>query len=420
MTEDRSWWERRRVLITGIGGFVGSHLGKYLASRGADVFGFVRVVDSGEVTQHATDRHIESFAQTLTGDLLDPASLLAAIDESQPDAIFHLAAQSFVPYSLERPSETYAVNLTGTMNLLEAVRVRGISPTVVFAGSSEEYGLVFATQSQYESYVKRNGPIIAEPVSMPELPVKETNPLRPMSPYAVAKVAADYMMRNYTLSWGIPTVVSRAFNTEGADRGGVLVTSTIARQVAQAVRSDGSGKIVIGNVNPFRDWSHVNDVVRGFGLLAEKGAPAGVYNQGSQRTNSVLSYILLALREVGATTHRIESFRNGKVVEDPLAPDREPAWGTAFEKSKVDSLMLNDGLSFELEDEGIWAHTDIGKIAIHFDADKFRPSELPILLADTSKIRRLGFKVEHSLSDIVREQVGHYVNAFSQPGRPTQ
>jgi GDPmannose 4,6-dehydratase len=334
--------------------------------------------------------------------------------------IFHLAAQSFVPYSLQRPSETYAVNLTGTMNLLEAVRLRGIFPTVVFAGSSEEYGLVFATQSQYESYVARHGPIIAEPVSMPELPVKETNPLRPMSPYAVAKLQADYMMRNYTLCWGIPTVVSRAFNTEGADRGGVLVTSTIARQVAQAVRGDWSSNIVIGNVNPFRDWSHINDVVRGFGLLAEKGAPAGVYNQGSQRTNSVLSYLLLALQEVGARAHRIESFRNGKVVEDPLAFDREPVWGTVFEKSRVDSLMLNGELSFELEDEGIWVHTDAGKIAIHFDADRFRPSELPILLADTSKIRQLGFKVEHSLSDIVREQVEYYVAADTRQGRPAQ
>lgn len=420
MTERGRSWESKRVLITGIGGFVGSHLGRYLASRGAEVFGLVRRGAGGNVAQHAADRNIEGFAHLLTGDILDTSSLLGAIDESQPDVIFHLAAQSFVPYSLQRPSETYAVNLTGTMNLLEAVRTRGVFPTVVFAGSSEEYGLVFASRSQYESYVTRHGAMFAEPDSIPELPVKETNPLRPMSPYAVAKIQADYMMRNYTLCWGIPTIVSRAFNTEGADRGGVLVTSTIARQVAQAVGGSGRRKIVIGNVNPFRDWSHVNDVVKGFGLLAEKGAPAGVYNQGSQRTNSVLSYLLLALQAVGARAYRIESFRNGKVVEDPLAIDREPVWGTAFEKSKVDSLMLNGELSFELEDEGIWAHTDTGKVAIHFDADRFRPSELPILMADTSKIRQLGFKVEHSLSDIVREQVQHHITADSHLGRPVQ
>jgi len=420
LIDDQSWWANKRVLITGIGGFVGSHLGKYLFSRGSDVFGLVRPKSDGAVGQRAVERNVDGFAQILNGDLLDPASLLRALDESQPDVIFHLAAQSFVPYSLQRPSETYAVNFTGTMNLLEAVRTRKIYPTVVFAGSSEEYGLVFASQSQYDSYVKRNGPIIAAPISMPELPVKETNPLRPMSPYAVAKVAADYMMRNYTLCWGIPTIVSRAFNTEGADRGGVIVTSTIARQVAQAVRGDGIREIVIGNVNPFRDWSHVEDVVRGFGLLAEKGAPAGVYNQGSQRTNSVLSYLLLALQEVGARTHRIESFRHGKVVEDPLARDQEPVWGTAFEKLKVDSLILNGELSFELEDEGIWAHTDMGKIAIRFDADRFRPSELPILLADTSKIRQLGFKVDHSLTDIVKEQVDYYVNVPSHQGSTPQ
>ncbi len=418
MTEDRWSWQSKRVLITGIGGFVGSHLGRYLASRGAGVYGLVRKGAGGDIAPHAADRNIEGFAHLLTGDLLDTSSLLRGIDESRPDVIFHLAAQSFVPYSLQRPSETYAVNLTGTMNLLEAVRTRGVFPTVVFAGSSEEYGLVFASRSQYESYIARHGAMFAEPDSIPELPVKETNPLRPMSPYAVAKIQADYMMRNYTLCWGIPTIVSRAFNTEGADRGGVLVTSTIARQVAQVARGGGNREIVIGNVNPFRDWSHVNDVVKGFGLLAEKGAPAGVYNQGSQRTNSVLSYLLLALQEVGARPHRIESFQNGKVVEDPLAPDRGAVWDTVFEKNRVDSMMLNEELSFGLEDEGIWAHTDTGKIAIHFDADRFRPSELPILLADTSKMRQLGFRVEHSLSDIVREQVQHHITADSHLGRP--
>jgi len=417
LNSDQTWWSGKRVLITGIAGFVGSHLGHYLASLDTDVYGLVRRAADGDVVQNTVDRKVESFAHILTGDLLDPASLIKAIDESQPDVIFHLAAQSFVPYSLQRPSETYDVNFTGTLNLLEAVRVRKIFPTIVFAGSSEEYGLVFATQKQYESYTASHGPVFPAPDSIPELPVKETNPLRPMSPYAVAKVGADHMMRNYTLCWGIPTIVSRAFNTEGADRGGVLVTSTIARQATQLVRGEVDRKIVIGNVNPFRDWSHVQDIVRGYGLLAEHGAPAGVYNQGAQRTNSVLSYLLLALQEVGARPHRIESFRNGKVVEDPLAPDWEPVWGSTFEKTKIDSIMLSGELSFDLEDEGLWAHTDIGRIAIHFDADRFRPSELPILLADTTKITQLGFEVGHSLSDIVHEQVAHHMDADSIQGR---
>ena len=408
------------MLITGLSGFVGSHLGEYLVGEGAAVFGLVRKSADGNTPLHIRVHKLDETAHILTGDLLDPSSLVAAIDESQPEVIFHLAAQSFVPHSLRFPSQTYAVNLTGTLNLLEAVRIRKIFPTVVFAGSSEEYGLVFASQAQYESHKSRHGPVFPEPVSMPELPVSETNPLRPMSPYAVAKLQSDYMMRNYTLCWGIPTIVSRAFNTEGAGRGGVLVTSTIASQVAQVARGNGNRKIVIGNVNPFRDWSHVKDIVRGYGLLAEKGVAAEVYNQGSQRTNSVLSYLLLALQEVGAGVEKIESFRNGKVVEDPLAPDRKPVWGCAFEKTKVDSLMLNGELSFELEDEGIWAHTAIGEIAIHFDSDRFRPSELPILLSDTSKISHLGFEVEHSLSEIVSEQVEYYVNRDSRVGHPAQ
>ena len=416
MVENRMSWKNKRVLITGLSGFVGSHLGEYLATQGADVYGLVRKSADGKTPLHIRVHKLDEIAHLLTGDLLDPSSLLRAIDESQPEVIFHLAAQSFVPHSLRCPSETYAVNLTGTLNLLEAIRMRKVFPTVVFAGSSEEYGLVFASETQYDSFKAKHGPAFPEPVSMPELPISETNPLRPMSPYAVAKLQADYMMRNYSLCWGIPTIVSRAFNTEGAGRGGVLVTSTIARQVAQAVQGDGDRKIVIGNVNPFRDWSHVKDIVRGYSLLAEKGVTAEVYNQGSQRTNSVLSYILLALQEVGARTEKVETFRSGKIVKDPLAPDREPLWGRAFEKLKVDSLMLNGELSFELEDEGIWAHTEIGKIAIHFDPDRFRPSELPILLSDTSKISQLGFQVEHSLSDIVSEQVEYYLSPESRQG----
>ena len=147
--------------------------------------------------------------------------------------------------------------------------------------------------------------------------------------------------------------------------------------------------------------------------MAEKGTRGEIYNQGSRRTNSILSYILLALQEVGINVEKIESFKNGKTVLDPLQTDREPIWGCVFDKIKVDSLMLHGELSFELEDEGIWLHTDAGKIPVHFDAERYRPLEVPILLGDTTKIDQLGFQIRHTVGDIVRDQGKHYLNGSS-------
>jgi len=147
-------------------------------------------------------------------------------------------------------------------------------------------------------------------IKIPELPIKETNPLRPMSPYAVSKVYGDYLMRNYYHSYGLDTVVSRAFNHEGAGRGLMFVTSVITSQIMKLKLGE-TDKITIGNINAFRDWSHVNDINNGYLLLAEKGSAGEVYNQGSMRTNSVLSYILIGLEEAGWKIDNIKTF-NGK------------------------------------------------------------------------------------------------------------
>ena len=379
----------------------------------ARVYGLVRRRADGETPRNIRFHRLQGRVKLLDGDLLDPASLVDALDESQPDVIFHLAAQSFVPRSFQFPGETYATNVTGTLNLLEAIRLRRLSPTLVFAGSSEEYGLVFASERQYGVFKARHGSVFPGSADIPELPIDENNPLRPMSPYGVTKVQGDFMVRNYALSWGMPTVVSRAFNHEGAGRGSMFVTSIIASQVAAVAKGGDHRKIVIGNVNSFRDWSHVNDVVKGYCLLAEKGRPGEIYNQGSQRTTSILCYILLALEEAGVAVEKIQSFKNGKKVLGPLETDTEPIWGCTFDKTKIDSLMLNEGLSFELEDEGIWVYTDSGKIPIHFNPDRFRPLEVPILLADNSKVVQLGLKIEHSLADIVRDQVNYYLSGAS-------
>jgi len=339
----------------------------------------------------------------------DISSIASALDLSKPDIVFHLAAQSFIPRSFSCPGETMEINCLGTANLLEAIRNKGLDPVIVFAGSSEEYGLAFVSDSQYRRALKKYGTIFPEPTGIPELPISEVNPLRPMSPYAVSKVYADYLTRNYHACFGLRTVVSRGFNHEGAGRGKMFVTSAITRQVMQYKRGE-IDKLVIGNVNAFRDWSHVNDILKGYCLLAEKGKHGDVYNQGSQRTNSVLSYFLLSLECAGYTVNKIQTIDGKKVVDNPNELDSSEKFGLRFEKTKVDKLMIEGKLEFQLSDVGVIAVTDKGEVIVEFDKEKFRPAEVPVLLANTAKIKGLGFQIVHSLRDIINDQFNYFLD----------
>jgi len=230
-----------------------------------------------------------------------------------------------------------------------------------------------------------------------------------MSPYAVSKVYADYLMRNYHTCYGLKTVVSRGFNQEGAGRGSLFVTSFVTRQVMQLKRGE-IDRIHIGNVNAFRDWSHVSDILKGYCLLAEKGRCGDVYNQGSQRTNSVLSYLLLSLECAGYAVNRIETLDGRKAVDNPNELDSSKMFGLRFEKTKVDKLMLEGQLELSLLDRGITAITDKGKITVEFDKERFRPAEVPILLTRTAKIEELGFKTQRSLGDIINDQLNYFLD----------
>lgn len=401
--------KNKNVFITGISGFVGPHLAKYLLEQGSSVSGLVRRRADGSIPPNIKHLGIEKEIRLLEGDIRDISSIASALDQAKPDIIFHLAAQSFIPRSFLCPGETMEVNCLGTSNLLEAVRNKELDPIIVFAGSSEEYGLVVFSQLQYQQIKEKHGTIFPEPASIPELPITESNPLRPMSPYAVSKVYADYLTRNYHLCFGLKTIVSRGFNHEGAGRGKMFVTSAITQQVMQLKRGE-IDKITIGNANAFRDWSHVKDIVKGYCLLAEKGNYGDVYNQGSQRTNSVLTYLLLSLECAGYDIDKIETIGGGKVVHGPCELDNSDVFGLRFEKTKVDKLLLEGKLQYELSDKGIVAFTDKGKIIIEFDKEKFRPAEVPILLAGTSKIQKLGFQTKHSLKDIINEQLNYFLD----------
>ena len=194
-----------RILITGITGFVGSHLAELALARGADVVGALRWRSNTE--------HIEPLRERLTlilSDLRDLSSTRELVERAAPDYIVHLAAQSFVAASWQTPAETLITNAISQMNLFEAIRQLGSKARFLVIGSSEEYGLV-------------------EP---DELPIRETNPLRPLSPYAVSKVTQDLMGFQYFKSYGLDIVRARAFNHDGPRRGADFATSSFAKQIA--------------------------------------------------------------------------------------------------------------------------------------------------------------------------------------------
>jgi GDPmannose 4,6-dehydratase len=399
----------KRALITGVTGFVGPYLAQNLLSLDHEVYGLIRPRADGAKPKRLIEMNLVDRVKSVEGDITNLTSLLFALDKSEPDVIFHLASESYIPKSFFDPLETFSVNCLGTQNLLEAVRLKDLDCKIIFAGSSEEYGLQMASEKHYSWCLNKYKVISPEPKKIPELPVDESNFLRPMSPYAVSKVYGDFLMRNYFHAYGIKSIVSRAFNHEGAGRGHEFVTSTIVRQCIMLKYGE-VDKIILGDVNVFRDWSHVEDVVKGYILLADKGVPGHVYVQGSMRTNSVLTYILLTLQHLGYEVKEVEALGGGKQVGNPVEINYSKFFGFEFEKTLVDELMLNGDFEYALEDKGILMKTNKGNIRVEFDPRRFRPAEVPILMSDTKKIQQLGFKAKKTLKDIIRDQVNYYLN----------
>jgi len=192
----------------------------------------------------------------LEADLRDYTSMYNALERSRPDFIFHLAAQSFVPSSWTAPNETLTTNVSGQTNLFEAIRSLRLDPVVQIACSSEQYGLVLPD----------------------EVPIKETNPLRPLSPYAVSKVAQDYLGYQYFQSYGLKAIRTRGFNHTGPRRGQVFVTSNFCSQVAAIELGLQEPVIRVGNIEAIRDFTDVRDMVRAYWLAVNHGKPGEVYN----------------------------------------------------------------------------------------------------------------------------------------------
>lgn len=245
--------ETKRVLITGITGFTGSHLAELLLKEGLDIYGTYRWRSK---LDNIVD--IKDNVHLLECDLRDSHSVFKAVQESRPDFIFHLAAQTFVQYSWKAPADTMETNAIGTIHLLESIRQLKdeIDPIIQIAGSSEEYGLVL------------DG----------ETPIKETNQLRPLSPYGISKVSTDMLGVQYNRSYGMKTIITRAFNHTGPRRGDVFVTSNFAKQIAEIEKGIRPKIIYVGNLESVRDFTDVRDLVRAYWLSINKCKFGDVYN----------------------------------------------------------------------------------------------------------------------------------------------
>lgn len=269
-----------RALITGITGFVGSHLAEYLLSKGYEVFGTVRWRSKRDNIAHLEANRLIHLFDT---DIKDPGSVRATVAASRPDEIYHLAAQSFVPASWSAPAETLDTNIQGQLNVLEAVREVVPEAKVHVVGSSEEYGLVYPD----------------------ETPITESQPLRPMSPYGVSKVAQDLLGWQYFQSYGMHIVRTRAFNHTGPRRGEVFATSSFAKQLAEIAAGRRDAVIKVGNLEAKRDFSDVRDVVRAYHLAVTKGKPGEVYNICSGVSRTIRS-VLELLIEISGLEVRVE------------------------------------------------------------------------------------------------------------------
>ena len=264
-----------RALITGITGFAGSHLAEYLLENHPDVH-----VAGTRRWRSPMDniQGIEDKVGLVECDLRDANSVLHTLDQVKPDFIFHLAAQSFVPTSWTAPTETLDTNIQGQTNIFEAVRRLGLDPVIQIACSSEEYGLV----------------------KPEETPIKETNPLRPLSPYAVSKVSQDYLGYQYYQSYGIKAIRTRGFNHTGPRRGDVFVTSNFAKQLARIKAGLAEPVMYVGNLTAIRDFTDVRDMVRAYWLAVNHAKPGEVYNIASGREITIQELLdrLIALSGV--------------------------------------------------------------------------------------------------------------------------
>lgn len=293
-----------RSFLTGIAGFAGSHLAERLLARGDAVAGLVR-----DAAPRPNLAAIEDRVRLFEADLLDVDRLAAALAEARPERIFHLAALAAPQHSFADPLGYFRVNALGTAALLAAIERAGLAGAVrvLVVSSGDAYG-------------RSAGPG----------PIAEDAPLRPISPYAASKAAAEAASIAAHEGGGIAVVRVRAFNHTGARQEADFAAGAFARQIALAEAGRAPPEVRVGRLEAVRDFSHVEDVVEAYAALAERGAPGEVYNVGSGR-----------------------GVRIGAVLDGLLARARRP-------------------------------------LAVVDDPARRRPADIPVLVADTRRLAAAG------------------------------
>lgn len=282
-----------RIFITGINGFAGSHLAEHLlAEKLGTVFG------CGHIDN--LPAHLRATTQFTQLDLCDLAATTAALQACQPDQIYHLAGQAFVPQSWDDPWATFAGNVQATLNLIAAARTLPRFPRMLIVTSIEVYGQVAAA----------------------DLPITEHHPLHPTSPYGVSKVAQDLLAQTYAREQKLPIFTARPLNHIGPRQDARFVVSSFAAQIAEIEAGLKPPVIHVGDLSAQRDFTDVRDIVRAYALLMQHATPTECYNIGSGRlvTIEAILHGLLAHSQMPITI-QVDNERLRPIGQMPLIAD---------------------------------------------------------------------------------------------------
>jgi GDP-4-dehydro-6-deoxy-D-mannose reductase len=256
-----------RALITGITGFAGGHLAQILLDRGDEVLGVAR--DTGQGLDHLSQKLTPIIA-----DLNNPEVIETLLQDLNPDAIYHLAGQAFVPTSWTDPWATMENNVRPQLNILQAMVEQKSTARLLVVASNQVYGKV----------------------TPDELPVKEETPFRPDNPYGVSKVTQDLLALQYHLSHGLDVLRVRAFNHIGPRQSPYFVAASFAKQIAEIEVGLREPTLYVGNLDAQRDFTDVRDVMRAYMLLVDYGEPGEVYNVGTGQAHSIQYLLEVLLR----------------------------------------------------------------------------------------------------------------------------
>lgn len=353
----------KKALITGVTGQDGAYLAELLLGKGYEVHGIKRrssLFNTARIDHLYQDPHVENYRFKLHyGDLTDASNLIRLIQEIKPDEIYNLGAMSHVKVSFETPEYTANVDALGTLRILEAVRLLGLTDTcrVYQASTSELYGKVLET------------------------PQSETTPFYPRSPYAVAKQYAYWICVNYREAYNMYAVNGILFNHESPLRGETFVTRKITRAVAK-IALGMQDKLYLGNIDAKRDWGHAKDYVEAMWLMLQQDVPED-YVIATGKTTSVRDFVIAAFNELGITL----SF-SGEGIN---------------ETATIASCKNAD---FQLS---------IGSEVLAIDPRYFRPTEVDLLLGDPSKANtQLGWQPKYDLQKLVSEMVQSDLEIFKR------